>query len=127
MRTYAISFVSLLTCIAIVTTALHSEEPEVPAPANSLDCALYTKPYKATEHGAFFLPAGVKWKVMPRYIGRSNDGRQIVDDRITLVLQDTKNSFWPMIAKMSLEEAERLQKELSAIISDKKKATAEAK
>ena len=126
MRTCAVLFVSLFAYLAIATCSVYSEEPEA-APVNSLDCTLYTKPYKSNEHGAFFLPAGLKWKVMPRYVGRSADGKQSVDDRITLVLQNANNSFWPMIAKMQLEEAEALQKELSAVIDAKRLATAEAK
>ena len=124
MRTSAVSLVSLLTCIVIVTSLVQAEDPQAPVPAKSLDCALYTKPYKPNEHGAFFLPAELKWKVMPRYVGRREDGTTTVDDRVTLVLQDTKKGFWPFIAKMSLEQADDLQKALAAAIAEKKLANA---
>ena len=89
---------------------------------SSLECTLYTKPYTATEHGAFALPDGLEWTVMPRYVGRTETGETIIDDRLTLVLKDKENSFWPVIAKMSLGEAESLQEQLSTVIAQKRKA-----
>lgn len=95
--------------------------PEGVAAKTELDCGLYTKPYQSNEHGAFFLPAGLQWRVMPRYVGIAANGERIVDDRITLVLVDDKNKFWPFIAKMSLEEAESLEQKLAKVIADKRK------
>ena len=118
--------VLLLTSIVILTTTTHGQDPGSPAPAHTFDFALFTKPYKSNEHGAFFLPSGLEWKVMPQYVGRSDEGKTSVDDRITLVLQDPKKGFWPFIAKMDLEEAEALQESLAAIIAEKRAANAKA-
>lgn len=87
---------------------------------SGVECTLYTKPYKATEHGAFALPSSLRWQVMPQYIGRTETGERIVDDRLTLVLVDAKNRFWPVIAKMSVEEAEQLHRDLANVIAEKK-------
>jgi len=122
MRRLAVVAVSLFVCVAIVTSTMRAEAPEDRAATKSLDCALYTKFYQSNEHGAFFLPADLKWKVMPRYQGRNLDGSTFVDDRVTLVLQDTKRGFWPFIAKMDLEEAEALQEMLAKVIAEKKAA-----
>ena len=87
-----------------------------------MDSALYTKPYTATQFGAIFLPGHVAWRVLPRYVGRREDGSSVVDDRITLVLQDEPNRFWPVIVKMSVEEAERLRHDLEQMIEQKRGA-----
>jgi hypothetical protein len=117
-------------CIAVLASTFLS----LPASADdsqsddarpSLDCTLYTKPYNSNEHGAFALPDGLKWQVLPRYTGRSETGERVIDERITLILKDAKNSFWPFIAKMSLEQADALQKELAEIIAQKRQKTVE--
>jgi hypothetical protein len=84
-----------------------------------MDSALYTKPYTGTDYGAFFLPKDVEWAVLPRYIGRCDDGQQIVDERITVVLQDKPSRFWPVIVKMSVAEAEQLKVELTRVIVER--------
>mgnify|MGYP003663103940 CR=1 FL=1 len=88
--------------------------------AAEIDCTLFTKPYDSDEHGAFKLPSSLKWRVMTEYIGRTEDGVQVTDDRLTLVFEDTENRFWPVIAKMSLESAEALNQEISKVIADKR-------
>jgi hypothetical protein len=86
-----------------------------------MDSALYTKPYEETDYGAFFLPNHVSWRVLPRYVGEGEDGLTIVDERITVVLQDEPNHFWPVIVKMSIEEAEQFKRQLAKIIKAKKR------
>ena len=86
-----------------------------------MDSALYTRPYGATDYGAYFLPAHVEWRALPRYVGRSEDGQhEIVDERITLVLQDEPGQFWPVIVKMSIAEAERLREQLGRVIDERR-------
>ena len=86
-----------------------------------MDSVLCTKPYDGTDYGAFYLPNHVTWQVLPRYVGQREDGSTIVDERITVVLEDEPNRFWPLIVKMSVEEAEHLQSELTEIIAAKKR------
>ena len=84
-----------------------------------MDSALYTKPYSGTDYGAYYLPKDVEWAVLPRYVGRRDDGEQIIDERITIVLQDRPNHFWPAIVKMSVAEAEQLKAELTRAIAER--------
>ena len=85
-----------------------------------MDSALYTKPYALTDYGAVYLPGEVTWRVLPRYVGRREDGTSVVDERITVVLQDPPNRFWPLVVKMSIEEAEQFRAELEKVIAEKK-------
>ena len=123
MRSSA-AVVLLLASVLVLSTTTHSEEPKVSVPTHAFDYGFFTKPYKPNNHGAFFLPSGMKWKVMPQDLGRSDDGKISGDDRITLVLQDAKKGFWPFIAKMDIEAADALQKSLAAIVAEKKAANA---
>ena len=86
-----------------------------------MESALYTSPYQADDHGAYQLPEHVRWRVLPRYLGLGADGRDIVDERITVVLEDRPNRFWPVIVKMSTADAERLHRELARTIAEKKR------
>ncbi len=99
--------------------------PKRPAPTAAqpptMESTLYTRPYDANEGGAYELPAEVRWRVLPRYIGQRADGSRIVDERITVVLEDRPNSFWPVIVKMSMGEAEELQRKLAKVIEQKKR------
>jgi hypothetical protein len=85
-----------------------------------MDSALYVSRYEGTGYGAFFLPECVRWRVLPRYVGQREDGSTIVDERITVVLEDGPNHFWPLIVKMSIDEAERLQDDLARAIASKR-------
>jgi hypothetical protein len=88
--------------------------------SKTMESTLYTHPYDVTNDGMCKLPPGVRWMVLPQYRGW-NGHETLVDDRITVVLDDRDRSFWPVIVKMSMEEAERLEKQLSRTIAEKKK------
>ena len=66
------------------------------------------------------MPQDVRWLVLPRYVGRRDDGGRVVDERITVVLQDEPNRFWPAIVKMSVAEAEQLKERLAEVIDERK-------
>lgn len=121
MRACVISVCLCLGALAGIATHVSSQEQGLKETETTMDCALYTKPYRANEHGAFFLPKGLSWQVMPQYVGRGAEGERIVDNRITMVLADKANRFWPFIAKMSIEEAEQLQEKLAVAIAEKKR------
>jgi len=87
-----------------------------------MDSALYTKPYAVSESAAVYLPGHVAWLVLPRYISEDEHGTQTVDERITVVLRDEPGRFWPVIAKMSVGEAESLHGELGRIIAQRRAA-----
>jgi hypothetical protein len=91
-------------------------EPEL----SQMESTLYLHPYTVEEGGRCKLPGHVRWDVLPRYNGRG-DGVEIIDERITVVLSDAPNHFWPVIVKMPVPEAEKLQKALAKTIADKKK------
>jgi hypothetical protein len=89
-----------------------------------MDSALYTKKYAATDSGVINLPGYVRWRVLPRYVRRLDNGTHSIDERITVILQDDPNRFWPVIVKMSLEEAEQFQSELAKVIEAKRRGDA---
>ncbi|MCO6046655.1 hypothetical protein NG895_22395 [Aeoliella sp. ICT_H6.2] len=119
-------FLSLAIAVLVVgvSATLVAKQPSKESAPKGMDCTMYTKPYKATEYGAFPLPKGLEWKVMPRYVGMQENGDRIVDERVTLVLVDREKRFWPVISKMSLHEARDLHKKLGDVIADKEKAEA---
>lgn len=111
----------VMVAVGVSATLVAKQPSEEPAPA-AMESTLYTKPYEATEHGAYPLPKGLEWKVMPRYVGITERGERIVDDRVTLILVDEEKGFWPVISKMSLEEAQDLHKKLGEVIAEKEEA-----
>jgi hypothetical protein len=131
---FAFSGISLLTVFAIGVSCQHSAslsksanteaappftEAKQPQPMES---AFYTAYYQVQPDGVYRLPAGVHWNVMPRYESIRGPGRAgvHVEDRVTVVLQDDANQCWPLIVKMSTEDAENLQHQLASVIAEKK-------
>jgi hypothetical protein len=56
---------------------------------------------------------------MSRHVGELLDGTPVVDESITLALEDGPNRFWPLVTRMSIEEAQQLQDELATAIAAK--------
>ncbi len=56
--------------------------------------------------------SGVEPKLMAKYVGVDGDGKEVVDDRITFILDDAKRHQWPVMVKMSPAAAAALAKEL---------------
>jgi|GEM_PF-1191247 len=56
------------------------------------------------------LPESIKLVVMPRYVGMSEDGKRVVDERVTLVVMDRDAGFWPVIVKMDIKAARELER-----------------
>ena len=57
--------------------------------------------------------AGVEPKLMEKYVGVDGDGKEVIDDRITFILEDAKRHQWPVMVKMSPAAAAALAKELA--------------
>ena len=117
-----VSVVVFLLAAATARKPVATSDParEVSPDKKSIDCEIYTGVYKTRNDGAYMLPAGTHWRVEPKYVG--SDGKTTwTDDRLTVILEDTPNSFWPVIVKMSMEEAEKFQRELAFQIAQKKK------
>jgi hypothetical protein len=112
----AATFAALATGLAIL--AQEAAPPAVGRGEGS-ESALYTLPYKLDGHGAVRLPPACEWKVHPRYVGVGEDGQRIVDERVTLVLQDPEHRFWAVVSKLSRSDAERLHRELGEVLAAK--------
>jgi serine/threonine protein kinase len=93
------------------TTAAAADERK-----EAFECSVYTMKYRIEENAPIRISGGLTWRVMPRYVGYGRDGR-VVDERITVVLIDEANSFWPVIMKMSLPEAQAFRESLSEVVS----------
>jgi hypothetical protein len=87
-----------------------------------MDSALYTRPYSLDRNGSIALPLDVRWKLLPRYVGLRENNTHLIDERITVVLDDAPNHFWPLIVKMSIAEAEALHARLAEVIAERKRA-----
>jgi hypothetical protein len=111
----AAAFAALATGLAILA------QEAAPRDVERSESALYTRPYKVEENGVVRMSPDCEWRVLPRYVGGTADGRQrIVDERTTLVLQDTKNHFWAVVSKLSQADAERLHRELGKVLAAKR-------
>ena len=80
---------------------------------------LGTQPYNAGEHKAFPLPADVRWNVLPVYLGINAEGERFTVDRITIVLEDEANSFWPLVARLDDDEATALHDALQTLLDSR--------
>ena len=76
-----------------------------------MEAGVFLGPYELAD-GEFELSESLSLTVMPRDVGRGEDGKRVVGERITLVLTDAKAGQWPVMAKMDPVSARRL---LSAV------------
>ena len=66
----------------------------------------------------FTLEKTVRMMVLPRYRGRGEDGRTIVEERIVLVLIDDAKGSWPVMTKMDGEIAGALRDEIRKALAE---------
>ena len=59
-------------------------------------------------------------RVLPRYIAGNLRGEiTFIDERLTVVLQDTPNQFWPVIVRMDSAFAQTFMADLARVITQK--------
>lgn len=74
---------------------------------------LYFKPYTKDEGGRVSVP-NVELLAMAQYHGVSEDGsQQTIDKRVTVVVQDRANQFWPVIMRLSKDQARAFYDQIS--------------
>lgn len=78
------------------------------------DVIVATMPYVLDESKRVQFPAGLRVQVLPEYRGTDEQGRPVTDSRITLVVSDAANSFWPVIVKLATADARTLADALHA-------------
>jgi hypothetical protein len=114
----AATFAALATGLAILA------QEAAPRDVERSESALYTRPYKVEENGVVRMSPDCKCRILPRYLGylggAAGGGQRIVDERTTLVLQDTKNHFWAVVSELSRADAERLHRELGEVLAAKR-------
>ena len=80
------------------------------------------------EAGVFTLRLGLKegrvevrnagFTLMPGYNGRDDKGKDVVDNRMTLIFTDAATGQWPLMAHMSITSAKQLVKALKDAIGE---------
>lgn len=109
--------------LALEERARGDARPNAPkADPRSTDIIVGTLPYKADADGIVTLPAATTFDVMPEYHGVKEDGTRIVDPRVTLILKDEAQSFWPLVARLGQDAADRFAQDLAGVIEARKKA-----
>jgi CubicO group peptidase (beta-lactamase class C family) len=80
--------------------------PAAKGPAR-MEAGFYLMPY-VLQDGRLSLEEGLEIQILPRYSGQDENGKPIVDERITLVLVDTRRGQWPVMAKMNVRAVHNL-------------------
>ena len=76
-----------------------------------------TAPYSIVDPGQLVIPADVTIKALPAYTNSGHTGAISVEKRVTIVIDDTKNSFYPMVVRLDAPAARTLLDELKAAIA----------
>jgi hypothetical protein len=86
---------------------------------SGVESLIGTGMYSLDHNGQTRLSSEAVWRVMPRYVGVDAATGEItqVDDRLTVVLADVMNSFWPVIVKMDSGAAQTFMADLARVIS----------
>lgn len=107
VATIALDKAAIVKLKAEITRATDSADKR----AKGVACVIATLPYTATE-GRIELPHECTLRVMPRYVGVGEDGKPIIDERVTIVLMDEQEGFWPVILKLNVEATNDLLEQL---------------
>jgi hypothetical protein len=81
-------------------------------PKMPVNLSLYLKPHKLNEHGLVML-TDQHWWVSTAYRGKASDGKDIVDERLTLFLSNSDETFSSAIIRLSPESATKLVRQLT--------------
>ena len=101
--------------LARVISTRPLDENEVEGMESLIGTAVYS-----LHDGQTTLYAEAGFQVLPRYIGVDRHGEVIhVDDRLTVVLQDSARSFWPVIVRMDSAVAQAFLADLAQVIEQK--------
>lgn len=82
-------------------------KPDVGDAGAEMELGVYLSRYD-TSKKELTLTEEIEVIVMPRYVGMGEDGKRIVDERITLIVDDGANRMWPVMTKMNRPAAEQL-------------------
>ena len=81
----------------------------------SVEAGLYLQPY-ALAGGSLEITDGLSLMLRPRYVGRGEGGKTVVDERITFSLVDSLRHQWPLMVKMGPAAARALRDDLRAAL-----------
>jgi CubicO group peptidase (beta-lactamase class C family) len=90
-----------------------------PREGASLEATMYLLPYTLNKVGLTEISGRTKWRVMPQYVGRDEQGQRVVDPRATLVVVDAEKHFWPVIVKMDASLVRTLASDVEHVLNQK--------
>ena len=94
-----------------------SSKPLSDNEGSGVESLIGTGMYSLDHNGSTRLSSEAAWRVMPRYVDVDATGKITqVDDRLTVVLADATNSFWPVIVKMDSGAAQTFMADLARVI-----------
>jgi hypothetical protein len=91
--------------------AIAARKGESPAGVAAM---IATRPYTIAAPGMITLPAGVTLEAMPAYTSSGPDNVIKTEDRVTVIVKDAANSFWPMVVRMDAPAAQTLLTQVKA-------------
>lgn len=101
-------------------TTLLSERRKPSSTTGTMIAGIGAKPYAINDDGSVDLPENIGLTVLPSYHGINLDGKQILDERITIVADDAAVGFWPILARVDDDIARKLSNDISAAMAPKK-------
>lgn len=128
MKAVIPAFSVLAIAVAAVTGIVLAQAPSdnrpTKAPAEHSETRnsyyLYTGALKQSEAGAVAVPARFQWSVETSWRGLDAQGKDLPDRRVLLRLYDPDRNFTALTAQLDLETAEKLQRDLAAMIAKKR-------
>jgi CubicO group peptidase (beta-lactamase class C family) len=78
------------------------------APGQGVDAGAYLSGYEVPADGRLVFRGNLELFVLPRYESRDIEGRETIDERVILVLVDTRTGQWPLLVLMDRATAEAL-------------------
>jgi len=84
--------------------------------ALGVSAIIATMVYAIDDNGRVELAPGVRLQAMHEYRGQGEDGVVSIDPRVTIVLDDRAERFWPLVARVDLDAAKALRTDLQMLV-----------
>ena len=120
MSSFRYLLVVTLVAACGVLTAVVAAPPTAHNDSSGNSYYLFTKALHVDDTGVVAIPSRFKWSVETSTAGYDLQAKPIADSRVMLRLYDPNENFTAITAQMDLETAEKLQRELAAIIAKKR-------
>ncbi|MEO0513105.1 MAG: serine hydrolase [Planctomycetota bacterium] len=89
----------------------------VPQPSKPMHAGVFLSRHADFEQdGTYTIGEGLEWRVLARYVGSGPNGERILDERPTIILDDSSRGIWAAMIRLDRDDASELVQSLEQLV-----------